>query len=50
MQAGGGHKYGHNSTKEPFYTGNGSAYIKLDGVNQKLKGTALTDFIKRRLT
>jgi len=33
---------------EPYYTGSGDAWAKCDGVKIKLKGTALTDFIRRR--
>ncbi len=34
----------------PFYTGGGDAWVKIDGGKQKLKGVALTDFIKQRLS
>jgi DNA modification methylase len=34
---------------EPYYTGGGDAWVKVDGNKQKLRGIALTDFIKQRL-
>jgi hypothetical protein len=34
---------------EPYYTAGGEACVNVDGANQKLKGIALTDFIKQRL-
>jgi len=34
---------------DPYYTGGGDAWVKVDGIKQKLKGIALTDFIKHRL-
>lgn len=34
---------------EPHYAGGNEAWIRVDGGNQKLKGPALTDFIKQRL-
>jgi hypothetical protein len=33
----------------PYFTGGGEAWIKLDGSRQKLKGPALTEFIKHRI-
>jgi hypothetical protein len=35
---------------EPYYTGGGEVWVKSDGVKQKVKGTALTDFVKQRLS
>lgn len=37
------------NSREPYYTGGGDAWVKVDGVKQKLRGVALTDFIRRRL-
>jgi DNA modification methylase len=34
---------------EPYYTSGGDAWVKVDGNKQKLKGIALTDFIRQRL-
>ncbi len=36
-------------SKEPFYTGSGDSWVKVDGGKQKLKGVVLTDFIRQRL-
>lgn len=33
----------------PYYTGGGEAWVKVDGSKQKLKGPALTDFIRFRI-
>jgi predicted HTH transcriptional regulator len=38
-----------SNTPEPYYTGGGEAWVKVDGNKQKLRGIALTDFIKRRM-
>jgi hypothetical protein len=34
---------------EPYYTAGGEAWVKLDGNKQKLKGRAMTEFIRRKL-
>jgi len=39
-----------SGSTEPYYTAGGEAWVKVDGAKQKLKGIALTDFIKQRLT
>jgi hypothetical protein len=36
-------------SNDPYYTGSGDTWVKVDGNKQKLKGIALTDFIKQRL-
>jgi len=33
----------------PYYTGGGEVFVKLKGSKQKLKGPALTEFIKTRI-
>ena len=33
----------------PFFTGGGEAWVKVDGGKQKLKGVALTEFIRSRI-
>jgi len=33
---------------EPFYTGGGDAFVRVDGVTKKLKGPQLTDWIRQR--
>jgi hypothetical protein len=38
-----------SGSTEPHDTGGGDAWVKVDGAKQKLKGIALTDFIKQRL-
>jgi hypothetical protein len=38
-----------SDSSEPYYTGGGDAWVKVDGNKQKLKGIALTDFIKQRV-
>jgi hypothetical protein len=38
-----------SDSSEPYYTGGGDAWVKVDGNKQKLRGIALTDFIKQRL-
>jgi hypothetical protein len=38
-----------SGSTEPYYTAGGEAWVKVDGARQKLKGIALTDFIKQRL-
>lgn len=35
---------------QPYFTGGGEAWVKVDGVKQKLKGTVLTEFIRRKLS
>lgn len=39
----------HVSTTDPFYTSGHEAFVRVDGVKQKLSGPTLTDWIKRRL-
>jgi hypothetical protein len=39
-----------SGSAEPYYTAGGEAWVKADGAKQKLKGIALTDFTKQRLT
>jgi DNA modification methylase len=39
-----------SDSSEPYYTSGGDAWVKVDGIKQKLKGIALTDFMKHRLT
>ena len=36
-------------SKDPYFTGRGDAWVKVDGGKQKLKGIALTEFIKEKL-
>jgi hypothetical protein len=36
-------------SSEPYYTGGGELWVKVDGSKQKLKGTAVTDYVRRRL-
>jgi hypothetical protein len=38
-----------SQSSEPYYRGGGDAWVKVDGNKQKLRGIALTDFIKQRL-
>jgi len=38
-----------SDTFGPYYTGGGDAWVKVDGNKQKLRGIALTAFIKQRL-
>ena len=35
--------------REPFYTGSGDLFVRLDGVKRKLKGPQITEWIKSRL-
>ena len=37
------------NSKDPYYTGGGEAWVKVDGGKQKLKGIGLTEFIKEKL-
>jgi hypothetical protein len=34
---------------EPYFTGSGDFFVRVDGVTQKLKGPAMVDWIKRRI-
>jgi hypothetical protein len=38
-----------SDSADPYYTGGGVAWVKVDGAKRKLTGPALTEFIKRRL-
>jgi DNA modification methylase len=38
-----------SNSNEPYFTGSGEAWVKVDGSKQKLRGIALTDFIRRRI-
>jgi hypothetical protein len=37
------------NSRDPFFTGGGDAWVRVDGGKQKLKGIALTAFIRSRL-
>jgi hypothetical protein len=36
------------NSRDPYYTGGGDAWVKVDGSKQKLKGIVLTAFVKSR--
>ena len=38
-----------SASLDPYFTAGGEVWVRVDGAKQKLRGTAMTDFIKQRV-